>query len=160
MPYLQPTYTVILGESKGKKDYFRAFTSTLPKPSDHKDRIAQLLPHRMKKTMRLYGVSPLLLLKKSKYRVKSAAKPKERPKAQDQKKINPKKVRVNGPEIAPNFGEDDEFEFVEADYFRPEPSLQPECKEEAAVIGVVVQELSLEARTLQENASPVDKAEI
>lgn len=131
---------MILGESKGKKDYFRAFATTVPKLYDHKDRSAQLLPHRMKKTMRLYGVSPLLLLKKSKYRVKSTAKSKKNDlqsidksfklKPARKSKLPVDSLRAVGPEIAPNFGEANEFDFVEAEYFGSET--------ESPIVGEVI----------------------
>lgn len=141
---MQPTFTVILGESKGRKDYFRAFTTAIPKPADQTDRAAQLLPHRMKKTMRLYGVSPLILLKKAKYRKPTLpTKPKDaavgnplsvaaagsssKKQANFKTKMSrnnkkaakndgkPIDTRVNGVEIAPNFSEENEFDFAEGD---------------------------------------------
>jgi hypothetical protein len=132
-----------LGESRGKKDYFRAFTTAVPKPANQTDRATQLLPHRMKKTMRLYGVSPLILLKKAKYRKPASIKAKQVPenplavapaalssKEQHNSKIKrnwsrtrkiaknedkPIDTRVNGVEIAPNFSEENKFDFADGD---------------------------------------------
>ena len=82
--------------------------------------------------MRLYGVSPLVLLKKSKFRTGVPGKAKEKPNQETVEKIsletddktiskNLKQVafndrRVNGPEIAPNFSEDNEFDVVDFDF--------------------------------------------
>ena len=83
--------------------------------------------------MRLYGVSPLVLLKKSKFRTGVPGKAKEKPNQKTVKNIsletedkttiskNLKQVafndrRVNGPEIAPNFSEDNEFDVVDFDF--------------------------------------------
>jgi hypothetical protein len=82
--------------------------------------------------MRLYGVSPLVLLKKSKFRTGVPGKAKEKPnqktveislETEDKITIskNLKQVafndrRVNGPEIAPNFSEDNEFDVVDFDF--------------------------------------------
>ena len=124
---MQPTFTIILGEHRAKKDYFRAFATAVAKPIDKKNRAAKLLPYKMKKTMRLYGVSPLLLLKRSKIRIEPSSKSKgkemdskERSRRKDMRKpqllLVSNDKRVDGPEIAPNFSEENEFDVVDFDF--------------------------------------------
>jgi hypothetical protein len=56
---------IVIGNPEGQQNYFRAFAGHIPVPvkkEDKTNRIQQLLPYRMRKTIRLYGVSPLVLL--------------------------------------------------------------------------------------------------
>ncbi|KAJ3313823.1 hypothetical protein HDV04_001384, partial [Boothiomyces sp. JEL0838] len=93
--------SIVLGESNGHSNYFRAFVNTvsIPSNSKSKSRLDALLPHRTKKSIRIYGDKPLVLLKPS--------KPKLIP------SIPLEKRRVNGPEIAPNMAEINEFDHFE-----------------------------------------------
>jgi hypothetical protein len=97
---------VVTGKSEGKANYFRAFSNCIkvsPKLASKQDeysrRTKELLPYRFQKTARLYGVSPLVLIVKAtpKKKQKNNSKPSESSK------------RLNGPEIAPNMAEFDEF---------------------------------------------------
>jgi hypothetical protein len=88
-------------------------------PKKEKQKQIDLLPPRMKATMRLYGVSPLVLLKrrdsdiKTKAKVNSFrhAKSKGEAKAKEEDGVNDSS-RLDGPEIAPGFGEANEFENI------------------------------------------------
>lgn len=136
MELLNSGVSIVLGDSKGRKDYFRAFANVMKAPPS-KDRAAQLLPHKFRTTMRLYGVSPLILLKKTHVRPKPILKEKGREKdisssrkryskpsnnnlKNTVRKESPLLVkngpRAVGPEIAPNFGEENEFDFQESDF--------------------------------------------
>ena len=105
-------------------------------PKKEKQRLIDLVPHRMKKTMRLYGVSPLVLLKTRAPNTGPTSKVDSFRKVKYKKdSINElynelsgdsERSRLNGPEIAPNFGDADEFNTAEdiglnAD-LSPEPS--------------------------------------
>ncbi|KAJ3304366.1 hypothetical protein HDV03_002847 [Kappamyces sp. JEL0829] len=115
LPKYDSSTMVVLGEGEGKNQYFRAFAKTVKKPNDDKDKVARLLPHRMKQTMRLYGVSPLVLLKRSHHKRAKAVAP--RPVLPPDQTELPEEPdlhsrRIDGPEIAPNFGELNEFDFT------------------------------------------------
>jgi hypothetical protein len=99
---------VVTGKSEGKANYFRAFSNSIkvsPKVGSTEDdqtrRTRELLPYRFQRTARLYGVSPLVLMVKSTPK-RLSLKPKPLNQMESFK-------RVNGPEIAPNMAEFDEF---------------------------------------------------
>lgn len=106
----------MLGETHGQKNCFRAFVNTVTQKDP--GRIAQLLPHRMRKTYRLYGVTPMVLLKRTVRKVKGVktvqgmqgvkGDGRERIERVEGEKIE-RIERIDGPEIEPNFGEADEF---------------------------------------------------
>ncbi|KAJ3262617.1 hypothetical protein HK103_000146 [Boothiomyces macroporosus] len=99
--------SIVLGQSNGHSNYFRAFVNTVSIPSNSKSRLDALLPHRTKKSIRIYGDKPLVLLKPIK------------PKFIPGKPLA--KRRVNGPEIAPNMAEINEFDhFENAPYSKTE----------------------------------------
>jgi hypothetical protein len=103
---------ILLGEPLGHLNYFRAFTNNISVPKLVKEnRIETLLPHRPKKTLRLYGVTPLVLLGKGKP-TSPVQKWKEKVKKVRSEAKEPDR-RIDGPEIAPNMADIDEFVFNE-----------------------------------------------
>jgi len=127
--------SIAIGDPKGRTGYFRAFASSFQVPvkasteeRKESERVYRLLPHKMKKTLRLYGVSPLVLLRSTQRRIsinskqssmkslerkitslKIGNKPKQETKKLKADRSN-ERLRIDGPEIAPNFGEANEFE--------------------------------------------------
>lgn len=87
----------MLGQANGRMNYFRAFVGNIPTTNTKlTSRLDVLLPHRTKRTARLYGVTPLVFTANTNLIPKAKNKPKN-------------KRRIEGPEIAPNMAEVDEF---------------------------------------------------
>ena len=59
-----PRYSILLGpETEGINNGFRTFSDVIAIPLEDQRR-AKLLPHRFKKTIRIYGCAPMALLSK------------------------------------------------------------------------------------------------
>ncbi|KAJ3321520.1 hypothetical protein HDV06_004056 [Boothiomyces sp. JEL0866] len=88
--------SIVLGQSNGHTNYFRAFVNTVTVPTQGKNRLDALLPYRAKRAIRIYSDAPLVLLspKKPNYQLS----------------IKSDRKRVTGPEIAPNMADTNEFE--------------------------------------------------
>ncbi|KAJ2999467.1 hypothetical protein HDV02_002780 [Globomyces sp. JEL0801] len=117
---------VVLGNPPiGQCNYFRAFTTNIQIPKQSKSRTEILLPHKAKKTVRLYGVKPLVLLTKTNQHpiqfmdrnVRKNVINKPQMLSNAPKSKSPSKSisrgRIDGPEIAPNMADDNEFEIYE-----------------------------------------------
>ena len=104
--------------------FFQEFihTKAIPYP----ERPPDVLTTRLKKTIRLYGVSPKVIRSFGKRgRVNDlpvAKKPDpESITIKEGKKKDDGKPRVNGPQIAPSYGEENEFELFEFNDNKQEP---------------------------------------
>ncbi|KAJ3272115.1 hypothetical protein HDV01_005980 [Terramyces sp. JEL0728] len=111
IPHYDKNVTIVLGQSKGQDNYFRAFVNTISVPSPNRSRIDTLLPHRAKKSVRIYSDAPMVLLSSEKrYPNKFVEK---------QVVNHRNKNRISGPEIAPNMAEMNEFELSDNTNLNP-----------------------------------------
>ncbi|KAI8923325.1 hypothetical protein BC831DRAFT_39786 [Entophlyctis helioformis] len=113
-----PVYPVVVGIPPSQpKGYFRAFSEMISIPLEE-PRLAQLLPHRFRRTIRLYGISPMVLLAKPKRRLEPLGMPLGFPRLPSLTSDKPlgsiptntdDGKRVAGAEIEPRLGDDGEF---------------------------------------------------
>eukprot|EP00842_Homolaphlyctis_polyrhiza_P004628 jgi/Hompol1/5166/HPOL_004217-RA len=113
-----PSNPVVIGIPQVPiEGYFRAFTQTMSLPLEE-PRLARLLPHRFRRSIRVYGASPMVLLSKSVTYLAPIQPLATGPLENNVfKKANPLQPieapeeprRAGGPEIEPQLGEDGEF---------------------------------------------------
>ncbi|EGF77325.1 hypothetical protein BATDEDRAFT_91827 [Batrachochytrium dendrobatidis JAM81] len=101
-----------------QRDYFRVFSEMVTLPPDD-PRLARLLPYRFRKSIRLYGVTPMVLLaeQKQKYLPPMALQPMRTSftnlslKQNSIGQIQPERQqRIDGPEIEPKFSSNECFD--------------------------------------------------